>query len=261
MRHFQDFSIHTHTGMGDGYHSITEMIESAKKAGLKTIGISDHYWAVGDRLQEYVKMVRTEQDKQQFQILLGLEVDLPAPEKWSELYRIKRDFGFDYFIGSLHNLPMNGQRYYVGVPDNKTVTQTHEFQKLYWKTLPNLACDLFDIVAHMDLIKMTGVKTEPQFEQEIDSAIKAFKKNNQIVEINTKHSKMENEPSDTILDRVRCADIPVIFSSDAHAEYQVTYRFMEEQLRLAATLAKMHHITQTDDLLRFLRTRNVGLVR
>ena len=130
------------------------------------------------------------------------------------------------------------------------------FQQMYWQTLPNLANDLFDIVAHLDLVKLTGIKTEALYEKEINNALNAFKLNNQIVEINTKHSKIENEPSDTILEKIVEIKIPVVFSSDAHIKNQIVYRFEEEQQRLSGMLSKMRYISKTTELLDFLKFRN-----
>lgn len=258
MQQIQEFSIHCHSKLGDGYDSIEDMIIEARKLGLKTIGISDHFWAVRHNLQQYTMAVRTAQDKQKFHVLMGLEVDNPTPERLEQLYHIKQNFNFDFLIGALHEVPYNGKKYYVGDKLNKDLLQNHLYQKTYWQTLPNLANDLFDIIAHFDLIKLTGIKTEPFFETEIDIALKEFKKHNQILEINTKHSSdtSENEPSDTIINKICDCKIPVIFSSDAHIKTQLINRFAEEQSRLAATLSKMRYIHKTSDLLRFLKQRH-----
>ncbi len=260
MQRFQDFSIHNHTTFSDGKNSVAEVITAAKQAGLKTIGISDHYWQIQD-IPSYVQTIRAEQERQQFPVLLGMEVDYPAPHQWEQFYKMKRDFGFDYFIGSLHVVPYDGDWHYVGNKEKRDIVQTPLYQKTYWETLPNLACDLFDIVAHMDLIKITGITTEPQFGQEIEMALKAFKANNQIVEINTKYHKPESFPSDTILAKVVRANLPVIFSTDSHAAEHLMYRFESEQQRLHKLFNNLNHISQTGDLLRFLQTRQSTSIR
>ena len=256
MKQIQEFSLHTHTKLGDGYDTVEDMIIEAQKNGLKTLGISDHFWAVRHDLQKYIKTVRRVQEKLKFHVLLGMEIDNPTPERLEMLYKLKRDYGFDFFIGALHDVPYGEKKYYVGDKENKDVLQSQGFQQMYWQTLPNLANDLFDIVAHLDLVKLTGIKTETLYEKEINNALKAFKLNNQIVEINTKHSKIENEPSDTILEKIVEIKIPVVFSSDAHIKNQIVYRFEEEQQRLSGMLAKMRYISKTTELLDFLNFRN-----
>ena len=256
MQQMQEFSIHTHTKIGDGYDTVEDMILEAKRSGLKTLGISDHFWAVSYDLPNYVKTIRAAQDKLQFDVLIGLEIDNPSDDRLEMLYKIKKEYGFDYFIGSLHDVPYNGKKYYVGSKEDKNILQSQTYQQTYWQTLPNLANDLFDIIAHMDLIKLTGVKTEALYEADIDKALKAFKAYNQIIEINTKHHQIENEPSDTILAKVAKADIPVIFSSDAHIKHQLIQHFAEEQRRLAEPLAKMRYISKSDELRQFLQSRH-----
>ena len=39
----QNFSIHTHTIGFDGKNSVSQMLEAAQKAGLKRLGISNHF--------------------------------------------------------------------------------------------------------------------------------------------------------------------------------------------------------------------------
>ncbi len=256
MPYLQDFSLHNHTNLSDGCDTIKDIVTEAKKVGLKTLGITDHFYAIESNLQRYVKTIRMEQEKQQFPILLGAEIDNPSPDQLEKLYKIKHDFGFDFFIGALHVVPYNGHEYYVGDKNNTTITKQLDYQAKYWRTLPNLAGDLFDIIAHMDLIKLSGIKTEHLFYNEIDAALKAFKSNNQIIEINTKFSVTENQPSDNIVMKISQAGIPVIFSSDSHIKQKVNFRFQEEQNRLNAKFPDMRHISNTGDLLKFLRTRN-----
>ena len=39
----QDFSLHMHTKLFDGKNTEQEMIDAAKRHGMKTIGISNHF--------------------------------------------------------------------------------------------------------------------------------------------------------------------------------------------------------------------------
>ena len=57
----------------------------------------------------------------------------------------------------------------------------------------------------------------------------------------------------TVVDK---ADIPVIFSSDAHIKHQLIQHFAEEQRRLAEPLAKMRYISKSDELRQFLQSRH-----
>ena len=39
----QDFTLHTHTNLFDGKNSAQEMIDAAKKCGMRAIGVSNHF--------------------------------------------------------------------------------------------------------------------------------------------------------------------------------------------------------------------------
>ena len=87
MQQMQEFSIHTHTKIGDGYDTVEDMILEAKRSGLKTLGISDHFWAVSYDLPNYVKTIRAAQDKLQFDVLIGLKIDNPSDDRLEMLYK------------------------------------------------------------------------------------------------------------------------------------------------------------------------------
>ncbi len=237
-----------------------EIVAEAKRAGLETVGISDHYGKIHD-LSNYVKTVRTEQERQKIRVLLGLEIDVPDSCQLEYFYKIKQKFGFDYFIGSVHGVRYNGTYIPVGDKNKKEILQSPLYQQTYWQTLSEMACGLFDIIAHLDLIKITGIDTTYQFEQEIDAALKAFKAYSQIVEINTRHSETECSPSDAIISKICRVGIPVIFSSDAHIKDKVTHRFESEQKRLHRQFSNLNHITGTNELLHLFQERESALCR
>lgn len=218
--------------------------------GFKTLGISDHFYAIEHNLPNYI---RTAQIKYDITVLIGVEIDRPNPSMLDKLYKIKRLYGFDYFIAALHTVPFQNTEYYVGNKQYINITQTYEYQERYWSLLSELACDVFDVIAHMDLIKISGVKTEPLFVEKIQEALSSFKQHNQIVEINTKFSLEENQPSDTILEQISKLDIPVIFSSGAHISNKIGYRFNEERLRTTQSIPLLRHINTIKSLLDFFK--------
>ena len=251
----QDFSIHTHTSFSDGCNSPEEMIIAAQNTGFKTLGISDHFYAIEHDLPKYIKNIRSAQAKYGINVLVGAEIDRPTPSMLEKLYKIKRTYGFDYFIAALHTVPFQGAEYYVGNNQFTNIIQCDEYQKQYWTLLSELSSDVFDIIAHLDLIKISGVKTEHRFTEEIKRALSLFKKNNQIVEINTKFSLTENQPSDTILAQIAKLGIPIIFSSDAHINNKIGYRFNEEIIRTTQSVPLLKHINTTETFIKFLNQR------
>ena len=71
MQQMQEFSIHTHTKIGDGYDTVEDMILEAKRSGLKTLGISDHFWAVVTICQIMLKPLEPHKISYSLMFLLG----------------------------------------------------------------------------------------------------------------------------------------------------------------------------------------------
>jgi histidinol-phosphatase (PHP family) len=162
---------HTHTTRcGHAEGTMEAYVEAAIGAGIKEIGFSDHipmYWLPADKrdpgiampmeeLEAYVSDVLRLRDRyKEIPIRLGLEADF-IPGKEEDLVRILQPYPWDYVIGSVH---------FIGEWDFDNPAKTNRYaewdiSELYAKffTLEIMAAQsgLFDIMAHIDLIKKFG---------------------------------------------------------------------------------------------------------
>ena len=111
MRYLQN--LHTHSKYCDGKDSLEEIVLSAIEKGFDSIGFSGHSYMhfsatipmTPERTEEYKKEIALlkEKYKDKIKIFCGLEVEIYSEIDLS---------GFDYLIGSVHYLKINGE--YVG---------------------------------------------------------------------------------------------------------------------------------------------------
>ncbi|NPA55357.1 MAG: histidinol-phosphatase HisJ family protein, partial [Epsilonproteobacteria bacterium] len=152
-------------------------------------------------------------------ILKGYEVDFtPFVDK-----RVL-DREVDYLIGSIHFLDNWG----FDNPEFLAQWQERDIDdiyKEYFKLVVDLAnSKLFNIVGHLDLIKVFNFKPKQDIKILAKEAIEAIADNNLVVEINTagiRKAVKEPYPSITLLEMIKQANIDITFGSDAHNANQV----------------------------------------
>ncbi len=173
MSHKQN--LHTHTNFCDGKDTPEAMVHYAIAQGFDSLGFSGHSYmpyspyggfteANTAACNQVVRALK-EQYRDILPIYLGLEVDKYSPIDMT---------GYDYLIGSVHYLNMNGQ--YVGFDRSPEVVQqvidTHfggdgmAFAKRYYEELARLPeYGPFDIIGHFDLITK-NLEAIPYFDAE-----------------------------------------------------------------------------------------------
>ena len=103
-------NLHTHTTWCDGKNSPEEMIRYALEKGFDSLGFSEHAYmsysptskVTLESTQCYKREIADlkQRYRGQLEIFLGLEVDMYSEDDQS---------GFDYLIGSVHYLKMDGE--------------------------------------------------------------------------------------------------------------------------------------------------------
>jgi histidinol-phosphatase (PHP family) len=169
------------------------------------------------------------QDK--IEILLGYEVD------WLPNHMDKRvlNADVDYLIGSVHFLEGWGfdNPEFIGGWESQDIDET--WQK-YFDTIQEMAeSKLFDIVGHLDLIKVFKYMPKGDINEMAKSALVAIKNAGMALEINGAGFRKpikEAYPSKSLLKQAFDLDIPITFSSDAHKPEQVSM-FANQSLKLA----------------------------
>ncbi|MBQ3141426.1 MAG: histidinol-phosphatase [Clostridia bacterium] len=155
-------NLHVHSTYCDGADTPEQMILAAIEQGFDSIGFSGHsyMWYSPshsmslDGTEDYKHEVRSLAQKyaDRIKVFCGLEVDMFSEIDLS---------GYDYLIGSVHYLPVNGQ--IVGFDrDQNTVAQVIRdhfggdgmaYAKMYYEQMARLPeYGNFDIIGHYDLI-------------------------------------------------------------------------------------------------------------
>lgn len=246
---FLRVDLHNHTTRcNHATGSMCEYIQKAIDLGVDIYGFSDHapmefdkkYRMSFDQLQGYFQEIEQLQDeyKDQITILKALEVDyLPG-----YMHRRVLEADVDYLIGSIHFL--NGWGFdnpeFIGRYEKEDINSIY---KNYFTALKELASSqLFDVVAHLDLIKVFGYRPTIDLLQIAKPALDQIKKSGMSVEISSaglRKPVQECYPSKELLEYAYSIGIDITFGSDAHSVDQVGYGYSQ-----ARTLAKEVGYTQ-----------------
>ena len=244
--------LHNHTTRcNHAEGTIEEYIQRAIELGIDHYGFSEHapmkfdqhYRLSFDEIDVY------EQDlldakvryQDQIKILLGYEVDFLK----GYLDRRVLERPVDYLIGSVHFINQWGfdNPEFIGGYKNQdidTIWQT------YFDAIEAMAkMEYFNIVGHLDLIKVFKFMPKKDIRLIAHNALKAIKKSNMVIELNAAGLRKpigEIYPSETLLEVAYELDIPITFSSDAHAIEQIGFKY-EEVTALAKKIGYTKAVT------------------
>ncbi len=235
--------IHNHTTRcNHAEGTVDEYIQKAIELGIDIYGFSEHAPMDFDEkyrlpfcdMDAYVSDILTakERYKNDINILLGYEVDyLPGHMDERVL-----NADVDYLIGSVHFIDkwsFDNPEFIAGWK-NKDID---EIWKAYFEATEAMAkSGKFDIVGHLDLIKVFKFMPKQDTRILAKNALQAIKRSNMVLEVNTAGLRKpvgELYPSRALLEEAYALDIPITFSSDAHAVDQIGLGY-----DLATTLAK-----------------------
>jgi len=237
--------LHNHTVLcNHAEGTIDEYIQKAIKSGTKFFGFSEHApmdfdleYRVGfDAMKQYEHSVLSakEKYKNKIEILLGYEVD------YLQGHMDKRvlNANVDYLIGSVHFIDKWGfdNPEFIGRYEDEDID---EIWQKYFEAIQMMAqSGLFDIVGHLDLIKVFKFMPSKNIVDIAKNALLAIKKADMVLEINMagyRKPVKEAYPSKELLEMAFNLDIPITFASDAHAPEQVSL-FANEIVTLARSV-------------------------
>ncbi|MCK5846197.1 MAG: histidinol-phosphatase [Bacteroidales bacterium] len=237
---------HSHNSFCDGKNSIEEMVESAIKQEVRSIGISSHSpvnffnkWSINDKdIEQYGKIISSLQQKYKgkIDIFVSLEIDY-IPEKTSSFKYFSDLLSLDYTIGAVHLVknPNNGLLWFI---DGDKIQSQQNMLKIFdgdYKTAVKsyfsqiremLTTQKPTIIAHLDKVAMNTIgvffnENEDWYQQELDETLLVIKKVGSIMELNTrgiyKGKWHTTFPSQDIVRRACILEIPIIISTDAHS--------------------------------------------
>jgi len=228
--------LHNHTPLCNHAEGVPEeYINQALKKNIKIYGFADHapmefdkeYRMSFEDMKNYENEIKSlkEKYKDKINILLGYEVDF-TPKKYLDKRVLNADV--DYLIGSVHFLDNWGfdNPEFIKEWERRDVDDVY---KEYFNYIKEMAdSKLFQIVGHIDLVKVFGHKPKKPIKDIAKDAIKAIKKAGMAVEINTaglRKPVKELYPSDEILEMLVEENIDLTLSSDAHSPFQVGFGY------------------------------------
>lgn len=229
--------LHNHTSLcNHAEGEIFEYIEKAIENGTQYFGFSDHapmdfdpkYRMSFEQMQSYESSVlkAKKKYKNKISILLGYEVDYLKGHMDSRVLDAK----VDYLIGSVHFIDGWGfdNPEFIGRYEHENID---EIWQKYFDTVEEMAkSKLFDIVGHLDLIKVFKYMPNKDINLIAKNALLAIKKADMVLEINSagyRKPVKEAYPSLSLLKQAYELDIPITFGSDAHKPQQVGFSSKE----------------------------------
>ncbi|MFA5455313.1 MAG: histidinol-phosphatase [Sulfurimonas sp.] len=234
--------LHNHTKLcNHAEGEISEYIEKAIECGIKHFGFSEHapmnfdqkYRISFEQMREYEKSVfdAKEKYKNSIEILLGYEVDYLRG--YMDERVLKADV--DYLIGSVHFIEEWGFDNPEFIRNYKDQNIDEIWQK-YFNAIEEMAKSrLFDIVAHLDLIKIFKYMPNKNINIIAKKALLAIKEADMSIEINVAGFRKpigEAYPSLALLKEIKKLGIPITFASDAHKPEQVGL-YSDEAIEMA----------------------------
>ncbi|HKI90339.1 MAG TPA: histidinol-phosphatase HisJ [Draconibacterium sp.] len=243
---------HSHTNFCDGSDEAVNYVEEAIKLGLPAYGFSSHApvpfsatWCIpDDKFADYLQEVR--RIKQEYsgkiEIYVSLEVDF-IPGIAGRHRHLLKNTVLDYFIGSVHFVDSFEDGTPWGIDTSydlfkrgyKEIFQ-YDFRKVatrYFElTRQMIEEDKPTIVGHMDKIKMFNrqgnffSEFESWYKDQIRLTIEALKRQNCIVEINTRGFYRYNQPDlypgEWTIEQLVNSGIPLMINSDSHKPEEIS---------------------------------------
>lgn len=234
--------LHNHTTLcNHATGTMQEYVEMAIQKNIKYFGFADHApmdFDVDFRMS-FEQMKSYEENilklKQQYadkiEILLGYEVDFINGHMDDRVLNAD----VDYLIGSVHFLDKWGFDNPEFIGRYKT-QDIDELWRSYFDAIKKMAqSKLFDIVGHLDLIKVFKYMPKNEILPMASEALQAIKDADMVLEINVagfRKPVAEAYPSLELLKEANRLEIPITFASDAHNPDQVGL-FNDEAYKLA----------------------------
>jgi len=216
--------------------TIEEYIERAIELGVNIYGFSEHapmdfdpkYRLSFDEMAEYESEIRSAKAKYQDQIdiRLGYEVDYLPNHMDERVLNAK----VDYLIGSVHFIDKWGfdNPEFIGEYESRDID---EIWREYFQAIEDMAkSGYFDVVGHLDLIKVFKYLPKAPIEEIAQPALEAIKQAGMVLEINPAGLRKpigEQYPARNLLIMAKELGIEITFGSDAHAIEQVGFKYDE----------------------------------
>ncbi|MGE5545075.1 MAG: histidinol-phosphatase HisJ family protein [Bacillota bacterium] len=216
-----DYHVHAlaHGEYEYSHEWIAEYLHRAQARNIRQIGFSEHDWFLPRIDFKEVKEVAAKPEFRELTARVGIEVDY-KPEREREIHTFLTQQPYDFAIGSVHHLG----EWPFDHPDHKAEFSRRDIDDIYQEYYSLIdrvvRSNLFDIVGHLDLIKVWGFKPTAHRENFfIKPLLNEIRISGMAVEINTgglRKPVKEIYPSEVLLQDLFAYNIPITFGSDAH---------------------------------------------
>ena len=248
--------LHNHTILcNHASGTVFEYVTRAIELGIDEYGFACHapmnfdkkYRMSLEQKAIYVSWIKEAKEyfKDKIKILHAYEVDFLDGYILDEVINSK----VDYLIGSVHFLKNQNSLWGFDNPEFIGVYQSKDINTIwqeYFDAIEAMAkTKLFDIVGHLDLIKVFKFLPTKDIRVLAKNALKQIKKSNMVLELNQAGiRKPINEiyPSKALLEEAFSLGIDITFSSDAHSVEQVGFAY-EEATKLAKEIGYTKCVT------------------
>lgn len=252
------FDLHTHSDFSDGENTPEEMVRAALAGGMTCLGISDHSYTSFDlppcvpkeRLEERRRVMAALKEKYrgQLTLLCGIEQDVDS------------DFpaqGYDYVIGSVHYLRLDGGYYHVDNTPEMLRETAERFFGGDWYAL----CEAYfareaevaertgcDIIGHFDLVSKFNEKerlfdeSHPRYVAAWRAALDRLLPCGKPFEVNTgamsRGWRTAPYPGAEMIAYIRDRGGRLILSSDSHSAKTIRHAFDRYEEALGESLIR-----------------------
>ncbi|VTT88386.1 Histidinol-phosphatase [Halorubrum sp. DM2] len=243
------YDYHAHTNYSDGAF-LRWMVEAAADAGLDGIGFADHCnvspepnaerhkRAFGfnldltyERRREAIEAVR---ENAAVKVYDAAEMDYD-PDHETPIAEFLDDAGFDYAVGSVHDLDGANVHVRSHFADKPASERRALVDRYFEKLVALVESELFAIAAHPDLIErnphLRGFATEDHYAAVVD----AFRDSRTVPEVNAGRlldDYGEFHPAPAFLDRLVDAGVEVTVGTDSHEPDEIAPRLREIETEL-----------------------------
>jgi histidinol-phosphatase (PHP family) len=224
--------------------NLARFVEEAGRQGVQELGFSEHvyrfrdalaiwrhpFWVeqAVDALDDYVEFLLAMRDAG-YPVKIGLELDYVRGRE-EEMAKIVEDRPFDYVIGSVHFISDRAVDH-EGYDAWRESAPDEVWQEYFEAVGEAAATGLFDVMAHLDLVKVWGAgrPTPPEpLETYYKPAIARIRDADVAIELSTAGLRKpvgEVYPSPDLLRLCLEAGKPISLSSDAHVPDHVGFDY------------------------------------
>jgi len=258
----QDYHVHAlaHGEYQYTYEWLKKFLTIARERQITELGFAEHDEFISQIDTSVLK--RLQEEFPDIHLRLGLEVDyIPGREDY--IQQIIRSYDFDYIIGSVHFIDGWGFDH----PDFRYLFEEKDIDQVYSRyfELVHMAvkCGLFDIIGHLDLIKIWGYRPQQNNVMfHVEPLLNSIKAAGMIIEINSAGLRKpvgELYPQQEIIDLMASKQIAVTLGSDAHHPRQVGEGLQEVRgVLLNAGFTRIASLQQRQVIMQSLNYRPEG---